>query len=365
MPPTPMKAADERAREQPRQPGAVDFETTEVRDFSRTIAQIEWLLVVLVLAYHVFHGTTTDNGLAIYLGVAAFSCVIIVLHHLNLVRRRSLRLLAIETWIMILFITWIIFYTGRLHSPLLSLYLLPIVTSALTLGQRFTLLDVGLVAACYALLGYSTDNAFFSRLTIGDFAAQLAPMLLVAYITTMLSTDILNAMAKIKLISDTDELTGIYNVRAFNSIAQRDFHLAERHSRSTCVMMVDSDNLKKVNDTYGHDAGDQLIKHVVKCIKAELRSTDVVARYGGDEFVCLLPETDSAAAELVAERIRRHIAGQPLRIGDTAIATSVSIGIAAYPEHGPHYNMLTKNADRALYAGKAQGRNRVVVFTSD
>jgi hypothetical protein len=83
-----------------------------------------------------------------------------------------------------------------------------------TIAQIDWLLVVGLIAACYLFLGYSTDHAFFSSLTAGGFAAELAPMLLVAYITTMLSADILNAMAKIKLISKTDDLTGIYNVRA-------------------------------------------------------------------------------------------------------------------------------------------------------
>jgi diguanylate cyclase (GGDEF)-like protein len=368
--PTPPSAevepVPERHQLQPHLPGQqpqpVDFETAELRDFSRTVAQIDWLLVILALLYDVFAVPAARNATAIYLGIAAFACCIVALHHLGLVRHRSRRLLAAETGLMVLFVTWVAYHSGQSHGPLLNLYLLPIVTSALGLGQKFTLLVVGVIAACYLLLGFTLEPAYLSTLSLPNIAAELAPMLLVAYVTTMLSTDILNAMAKLKLISQTDELTGIYNVRAFNAIAERDLGLAARYRRPISVMMVDSDNLKLVNDTHGHDTGDQLIRHVAGCIAAELRGTDVVARYGGDEFICLLPHTDGAGAALVAERIRQRVATRPIRLGEADITTSVSIGIAASPEHGSAFDTLVKNADRALYVSKSRGRNCVVVF---
>ena len=347
------------------QAGGTDIESTELRDFSRTVAEIEWLLVILVLLYHVFQNRSEDNTVAIYTGLIAFSTAIIGFHYLNFVRRPGRWSLAIETWIMIVFITYVLYYTGRLDSPLLNLYLLPIVTSALTLGQKATLLQVGLVGACYLLLAYTTNPAFLSTLTAGDFAVDIAPMLLVAYITTMLSQDILNAMAKIKLVSETDELTGAYNMRAFNAIAERECALAERYHRILGLLMVDSDSLKKVNDTHGHEAGDALIRHVVQCIRLELRTTDVVARYGGDEFMCLLPETGASGSAIVAERIRKRIAEVPVTSGALSVPTTVSIGAAAYPEHGQRFEVVAKNADRALYQSKAQGRNRVTVFSPD
>lgn len=346
-------------------PGGADLEFTELRDFSRTVAEIEWLLVILVLLYHVIQDRSNDNAVAIYSGLIAFSAVIIGIHYVNIARKPGRWSLAIETWIMIVFITYVLYYTGRANSPLLNLYLLPIVTSALTLGQMATLLQVGLVGACYLFLGHSTNPEFFSSGTAGDFAVDLAPMLLVAYITTMLSQNILNTMARIKLISETDELTQAYNMRAFNAIAERECALAERYHRILSLLMVDSDNLKKVNDTHGHEAGDHLIRHVVQCLRLELRTTDVVARYGGDEFMCLLPETGAAAAAGVAERIRKRIAEAPIAAGAISIPTSVSIGIAAYPEHGTRLEVIAKNADRALYTSKAQGRNRVTVFSPD
>lgn len=341
-----------------------DVDSTEIRDFSRTVAEIEWLLVILVLLYHVFQDKSEDNTVAIYSGLIAYVAVILAFHYFNFMRTPLRWTLALETWIMILFVTWVLYHTGRLDSPLLNLYLLPIVTSALTLGQKATLLQVGLIASCYMLLGYSTNIAFFSTLSAGDFATGLAPMLLVAYITTMLSQDRLNAMARIKLISETDTLTGAHNMRAFNAIAERECALARRYNRIFSLLMVDSDNLKKVNDAHGHEAGDRLILFLVRSLKNELRSTDLVARYGGDEFVCLLPETGSLPAAQVAERIRKRIAETPLVAGSATVPTSISVGVATYPEHGVKLEQLARNADRALYMSKAQGRNCVTVFSA-
>jgi diguanylate cyclase (GGDEF)-like protein len=339
-----------------------DPETHELRDFSRTVAEIEWLLVILVLLHHVFREPASEHAVAIYSGLIAFTAAIIALHSFDLVRRPGRWLLALETWIMIVFITWVLYHGGRLDSPLFNLYFLPVVTSALTLGQTVTLLQVALIAACYLFLGSTSGTAFFSIVTAGDFAADLAPMLLVAYITTMLSQDILNAKARLRRASETDELTGALNLRAFQAIARREAARAARHRRSLGLLMLDADNLKAVNDTHGHEAGDALIRHVVQCVRKMLRATDIVARYGGDEFVVLLPETPAAGAALVAERIRQCIAETPFAANGRRLATSVSIGVAALPEHGTELEALARNADRALYAAKAQGRNRAAVF---
>jgi diguanylate cyclase (GGDEF)-like protein len=341
----------------------VEPDITELRDFSRTVAEIEWLLVILVVLYHVFQDGTGDNTVAIYAGLVVYVAVILCFHWFNFLRQPQLWSLAVETWIMIVFVTWVLYHTGRLDSPLLNLYLLPIVTSALTLGQKVTLLQVGLIASCYTFLGYTTTKSFYTTLTAGDFATDLAPMLLVAYITTMLSQDILNAMARIKLISETDPLTGTYNMRAFRSLAARECALARRYNRILSLLMVDSDHLKEMNDTHGHQAGDRLIKHIVGSIRSALRTTDIVARYGGDEFVCLLPETGASGAAIVAERLRYYLEKTPVDIGTASVPSTVSIGIASFPAHGANFDSLAKNADRALYASKAQGRNRVTVFS--
>ena len=342
--------------------GAYDAEHADLRNFFRTVAEINWLLIILVLLYHFFKGTKEDNVPAIFAGMVVFALITIAIHYLKLFPNPTRGLLALESWIMIAFITWVLYFTGGLDSSLVPLYYLPIIVSALTLGQVAALLQMGLVAACYVFLGYSDATPVLSVGFIGTLAAQLAPMVLVAYITTMLSNDILNALARVKLISETDELTGVFNVRAFNALAAQEFKLAARYDRDVSLMMIDSDDLKRVNDTFGHEAGDRLIRAVVTGIRASIKSSDVVARYGGDEFVCIFPGATASAASGIGERIRAHIADAPLRIDDRSVPMSVSIGVASYPRHGEELEIVARNADKALYLSKSGGRNRVTVY---
>jgi diguanylate cyclase (GGDEF)-like protein len=126
--------------------------------------------------------------------------------------------------------------------------------------------------------------------------------------------------------------------------------------------MIDSDNLKRVNDSYGHEAGNRLLRQLASAIQAELRATDVPARYGGDEFIVLLPETPAKGALDVAERIRAAIARMPLATEGTSVVASVSVGVACFPEDGRTLDTLAARADRALYEAKQRGRNCVVRY---
>ena len=326
------------------------------------MAEIHWLLLILVLLYLIFSGARDDGetSAAISAGLMFYAALVMSFRYANFYRHETRWKIAIETIGMIAFVTWVIWFTGRLSSPLLNLYLLPVITAALTLGKLATLIEVGLIASCYLLLGSGTELASL-RFT-GAFAAQLAPVLLVAYITTMFSADIRFGLTRAKMLAETDELTGMLNIRGFAIAANRLFAQALRHDRASSVLMIDSDNLKKVNDGYGHDAGNRLLRHLAVAIQAELRFTDIAARYGGDEFIVLLPETPPKGALEVAERIRTRIAETPLELEHKQVVSSVSIGIACYPEDGRTLDSLAAHADRALYAAKQEGRNKTVKF---
>jgi len=169
----------------------------------------------------IVQGREDESATSIYYGLLLYSVFIAGFRYFYVNREESNWKLAIETWVMIAFITWVIYHSGRLESPLVNLYLLTVIVSSLTLGRLTTLLEVALIAACYIFLGYSTSTGSqFWAPSAADLVTQLAPMLLVAYITTMLSADIRGALSRIKVISETDELTGIYNVRAFTTIAK-------------------------------------------------------------------------------------------------------------------------------------------------
>ena len=343
----------------------VSIEQEELRGISRTVAEIHWLLLILVLLYLIFGSARDDgeSGAAISAGLFFYAALVMSFRYANFYRRETRWKIALECLGMTAFITWILWNTDGLASPLLNAYLLPVITAALTLGKVATLAVIALIAVCTIFLAGGVSPAEVMTLPfIGAFAAQLAPVLLVGYITTMFSADIRYGLARAKTLAETDDLTGLFNVRGFALAANRLFAQAVRHGRATSVLMIDSDNLKAVNDSYGHEAGNRLLRHLAEGIQAELRFTDVSARYGGDEFIVLLPDTPAKGAMEVAERIRNRIAGAPLDFSGKQIVSSVSIGIACFPEDGATLDALAAHADRALYSAKQDGRNRTVKF---
>ena len=258
---------------EPKENVRVSLEQEELRGISRTVAEIHWLLLILVLVYLIFSGARDDaeTSAAISAGLMFYGALVMSFRYANFYKRETRWKIALESMGMIAFVTWVIWFAGGLSSPLLNLYLLPVITAALTLGRLTTLIEVGLIAACYLFLGSGGELASL-RFT-GAFAAQIAPVLLVAYITTMFSADIRYGLTRAKLLAETDELTGMLNIRGFAIAANRLFAQALRHERASSVLMIDSDNLKKVNDSYGHDAGNRLLRHIAVAITSRLRSS--------------------------------------------------------------------------------------------
>jgi diguanylate cyclase (GGDEF)-like protein len=346
----------------------------QLRGFSRTVAEIEWLLLILVLLYQVVLVPDAEASSALLMAMFFFAAFVLAFHYANFYRKETAWKIAIETWVMILFITWVLAYTGGTESPLQNLYILVIIVSALTLGKLATLLEMALIIMCYLWLSQpAQQDAIFSLAFGTKLLAQVSPMLLVAYITTMLSADIRAAYGQsygqMKLLSETDELTGVMNMRGLTDAAEQIFRQAERYARPFSVLMIDSDSLKIVNDTVGHEAGDRLLKLTVQCIQKELRRNpmrppDIVARYGGDEFLVLLPETPCSNAAGVAERIRRGMESTPIHASGQTITATVSIGLACYPDHGPDFEAVLEKADHAMYASKAGGKNRITLFSA-
>jgi diguanylate cyclase (GGDEF)-like protein len=342
------------------------IEQDELKGFSRTIAEIEWLLLGLVLVYLLAGAPPNEGRIAIHAALFFFTAFILCLHYVHFYKLENRSKLMFETWVMIVFITWVVWYTGQINSPLLNLYLLPIIASALIFGKLPTAVKVGAIIACFMFLSYSPKSKTLLTLPFwGELLAISAPMILVAFITTMLAADIRYAVDKIKQVSDTDELTGTYNMRAFSSMLQRAFRQAVRYGHALSVVMIDSDNLKQINDKHGHESGNRLLQHLVRSIREQLRGSDVMARFGGDEFIVLLPETSNKGAMEMAERIRKavEISRFDVRSGDTNI--TVSLGVASYPEDGGNLDVILDKADKAMYRAKQRGRNLVIAYSED
>jgi diguanylate cyclase (GGDEF)-like protein len=229
---------------------------------------------------------------------------------------------------------------------LFSLALLPLVHHGRFIGS----LNLG-----------SKDRQRFLSGSSTDFLERLAALVAVC-LDSALATE------RLKLAGLTDALTGVHNRRYFESRCLEEVVAARRSGAPLVCMFLDVDHFKKLNDTLGHQAGDEVLGYVARLIKAQLRGSDVVARYGGEEFVVLLPATPLQAGLETAERIRRIVAAQsvPAKTRET-IRVTVSIGVsmlntttAAAQEPGALVADMVSRADKALYEAKATGRNRVM-----
>jgi len=176
--------------------------------------------------------------------------------------------------------------------------------------------------------------------------------------TERLRSNLLESMA----LAITDGLTGLHNRRYMEMHLQSLLDQATARDRPLSALVVDIDFFKRVNDTYGHDAGDEVLREFAARLKASVRGIDLACRLGGEEFVVVMPETDAKVAQLVAERIRRRMAADPFRIarGGRTIDVTASIGVASFDVAVDDAASLLKRADVALYRAKSEGRNRVV-----
>lgn len=161
-------------------------------------------------------------------------------------------------------------------------------------------------------------------------------------------------------LSIYDELTGLHNYRFLTQIYKREISRANRYGLPLTVLLVDVDHFKRINDSYGHEKGNDVLKRIAEIIMESVREADIPARYGGEEFVIILPETDQKDGYQVAERIRQKVAGHIFHFG----GVTVSVGLASYNKTAPYQDDLLSRADTAMYSAKKNGRNRVVADSS-
>jgi diguanylate cyclase len=220
---------------------------------------------------------------------------------------------------------------------------------------------LALVFGCIGA-GLYTGFAMHPTTTMTTIVACL-PLLLtypaiVGFVTYRLSRRIREQNQRLAELSRTDTLSQVANRAHWEDAVEREFQRFRRHSGAACLLMLDIDHFKSVNDRYGHPAGDEVIRNVAAILRESARGEDVVGRYGGEEFGLLLPETGAEGAAAMAERIRKRVEAEVLEPREQIRAT-VSIGIASIGPDIRSRQQWIEIADRALYAAKAAGRNRV------
>jgi diguanylate cyclase (GGDEF)-like protein len=317
---------------------------------SRSIEILCLALAALVLA---LSEKLTLEGWPVLCLLAVFTMAILVFRDRRFLPSRPLAKLQIESWSMLLFITAILWFTGKSSSPLLNLYLLPVILSALTLGRFVTLAQVGVIAICHVSLAAATPGLQIASLGYASRAiGELAPYLLVAYLTTTLSADITEAREHIENLAQTDSLTGLFNSRKLNQVWQREHAACENGRGVYALLMIDMDRLKDINDNYGHDGGNSAIMLVARCLQRSIRNTDSAGRVGGDEFAVLLPGASPDIAEAVVKRVRHNVYKTTLDLRSRMIRCSVSIGVVNFPKDGRDMRDLWSAAERNMYRDK-------------
>jgi len=218
----------------------------------------------------------------------------------------------------------------------------------------FLVAAAGVAGTIYAALreveGESVEAMFFNR------GMTIIVIIGVAFLLNRVTA----SQRLLVRIATTDALTGIFNRRHFMAVLAREQHRADRYATSFSLLMLDIDHFKRINDTYGHPVGDEAIKAMAAAASKFLRPTDMIGRFGGEEFVVMLPHTDEVGAVVAAERIRQSVADVVVSAGDQDVRFTVSIGAATYVRRAK-LDQLLECADQALYAAKSGGRNQVCV----
>ncbi len=246
---------------------------------------------------------------------------------------------------------------------------LPRKNTLLTLLRRFGVGRMTVAATLLAVfasifIAGATLLVFERELSlIGMLLAVIIPLLLAPislYNNFSLVHRLDSAEEQLRMLSHTDELTGIFNRRYFFEQAARELERAKRHQHQFSIAILDFDNFKDINDVYSHLAGDAVLKHVAQVCLAGLRQMDTFARYGGDEFVFLLPSTNAEQAKECLDRILEQISASGFRYTGHNISIRVSVGVSVFRGNMSDLNALMREADFALYAAKHQGGMRVI-----
>ncbi|GAB5477320.1 MAG: sensor domain-containing diguanylate cyclase [Marinobacter nauticus] len=212
-----------------------------------------------------------------------------------------------------------------------------------------------------------TEEYMFQNLTISPITApngEVEKVCLLIYDVTEFASSkraLERANEQLAKLSMTDRLTGLLNRGTWENLVDAEYERFRRYGQATSLVMFDIDHFKPVNDTYGHLAGDEVIRHTAEVTRNNIRQSDSAGRYGGEEFGIILPETDAENARVICERIREAIENSTVSTTAGDIRYTVSMGIAQLTETPENYMQWMQKADEALYKAKESGRNKVVV----
>ncbi|OGO56517.1 MAG: hypothetical protein A2Z32_00740 [Chloroflexi bacterium RBG_16_69_14] len=361
-----MEPADdlERRAAQAAVVGGLDSSATDggvsARTYDRVVRIVAWVFILTSSAIVAASGLWPETQPAILVLLAFSGLFVVVVHDLLPGETLGPTKFVVEGSVAITVATLLVALTGGAASPFFFAFPLIVGGAALVVSPPVTVALTAAASLGYvvAVLAGSAEDSF-GPATVATVGVNLTALILLAYVAMVIARAQRRTRDAAIRLSTVDSLTGLFNRTFFFAAIDREIARSARSGRGFCLLMMDLDELKAINDRLGHFHGDRVLRAVGEVITQGVRQIDTAARYGGDEFVVLLPETDPTGAFVLAEKIRLGVSAMAVELPGGAPRPSLSIGVVGYPDDGRTADELIISADGAMYASKRAGKDRV------
>ncbi len=330
------------------------------RTYDRVVRIVAWVFLLVTTVIVVATGLWAVNQPAILVLLALTGFFVLVIHDILPTSILGPAKFVVEGSVAITVATLLVALTGGVESPFFFVFPLIVGGAALVVTPGITVVLAATATGGYllaVLLG--SPAAAAASATTAVVGINLTAMILLAYASMVIAREQRRTRDAAIRLSTIDPLTNLFNRGFFFAALEREIARSARTGRGFCLLMMDLDELKGINDRLGHFYGDRVLRAVGGVISAGVRRIDTAARYGGDEFVVLLPETDPTGAFVLAEKMRLGVHEVAMELPPTDVRPSISVGVVSYPDDGNTADELMISADGAMYASKRAGKDRV------
>ena len=327
--------------------------------YDRVVRVVSWVFILATSTIVAVTGLWRDAQPAIFALLAAAGLFVLVVHDLLPPGALGTAKFVLEGSVAITFATLLVVLTGRDQSPFFFTFPLIVGGAALVVSPRVTFGLAAAASIAYVVAIAPPGSGGLPPMTVAIVGINVTALILLAYVAMVIAREQRRARDAAIRLSTVDNLTGLFNRTFFFAAVEREIARSARSGRGFCLLMMDLDELKQINDRHGHFFGDRVLRGVGEVIRSGGRRIDTAARYGGDEFVVLLPETDPTGAFVLAEKIRLEVAELRVDVAGSMIQPSISVGVVSYPDDGRTSDELMIAADTSMYRSKRAGKNRV------
>lgn len=344
--------------------GGVDDSATDdgvsTQTYDRVVRIVSWIFLLTTTAIVAATGLWADTQAAILVLLAFSGLFIVVIHDLLPSDTLGTAKFIVEGSVALTVATLLVALTSGVASPFFFAFPLIVGGAALVVSPVVTVALAGAGSLGYVLAVFAgTGSGPIGTAGAAVVGVNLTALILLSYVAMVIARAQRRTRDAAIRLSTVDSLTGLFNRTFFFAAIEREIARSARSGRGFCLLMMDLDELKAINDRLGHFQGDRVLRGVGKVITEGVRQIDTAARYGGDEFVVLLPETDPTGAFVLAEKIRIGVNSTGIEMPAGGPRPSLSIGVVAYPDDGRTADELIISADGAMYASKRAGKDRV------